>query len=441
MTSPETTRLTEWGALWMIRLRWLAVAAILLAPAYGGPLGFPVPVTYFVAIGLLVALYNALFTWWFRKRGAPSERLTHVQMVADLVALTAVFWMAGGARNPLLPVYGFHVVLSAIMLSRRASFLYATLATALASTLVQRPPLTGELVPDARSPWVTLAATAVVLFLLAYLASVLGGVLHQREARLLELTRTLAEQDRRKSQYVLMLGHGMLSRVEDIAGAIRTATRDLPPGAPESLRGMLSRASAWLDGLHALVRDVVELSRIRASGEMNFSYTYLPRILYEQAQNLQARARERNVSIQVEAPDGVPPIQANAKALSQVVENLLRNAIAYSSSGGTVRMAIHETDGAIELVVEDRGIGISSEEQPHLFEEFYRGARARERERTGTGLGLAIVKYVVEQHGGSVAVESEEGKGSRFVVRLPRASQPGRTAADGAARDSLSGLC
>jgi len=95
------------------------------------------------------------------------------------------------------------------------------------------------------------------------------------------------------------------------------------------------------------------------------------------------------------------------------------NAVRYTPRGGSVAVRLQRTDSALRLEVEDTGIGIPKDDLPRIFEEFFRSANARSHTSDGTGLGLSIVKAVAEQHGGSVSVESEQGKGTRFTVDLP----------------------
>ena len=108
-------------------------------------------------------------------------------------------------------------------------------------------------------------------------------------------------------------------------------------------------------------------------------------------------------------------------AVQQIVENLVSNAVRYGGAGGNVRASAESIRERVRIVVEDSGPGISPEHLPRIFERFYRVDAARSRAEGGTGLGLAIVKHLTESMGGSVSVESELGRGTRFVVDLPAA--------------------
>jgi two-component system, OmpR family, sensor kinase len=115
-------------------------------------------------------------------------------------------------------------------------------------------------------------------------------------------------------------------------------------------------------------------------------------------------------------------IAADLKLLSQVLDNLLSNAIKYSPGGGLIEIRVRAELGRVAIIVEDNGIGIPAQDMDHLFERYYRGSNVSGI--VGTGVGLNLVKMVIDLHGGEIAVESREGKGSKFTIRLPGAAKP-----------------
>ena len=122
-------------------------------------------------------------------------------------------------------------------------------------------------------------------------------------------------------------------------------------------------------------------------------------------------------------PDKSPcPFSGDFQSLTQLVDNLMDNAVKYTPSGGVVTVRFFQVGGMIRLEVEDTGIGIDDHAQGRVFERFYRVDKARSRDLGGTGLGLSIVKNIAEQHNGTVQLESESGKGSRFIVNFPQFS-------------------
>jgi two-component system phosphate regulon sensor histidine kinase PhoR len=136
------------------------------------------------------------------------------------------------------------------------------------------------------------------------------------------------------------------------------------------------------------------------------------------------KAAEKHVTLLVEDASGgpaggAPTVLADRDALSIVVANLVDNAIKYTPEGGTVTLATGRAGIYATVSVRDTGIGLSAEDRERVFEEFYRVRSEQTHGITGTGLGLSLVKRLVEQHQGSISVDSEPGKGSTFTVRLP----------------------
>ena len=134
---------------------------------------------------------------------------------------------------------------------------------------------------------------------------------------------------------------------------------------------------------------------------------------------------ERAADLRLEGSDGDPPwTRAHRPLLGQLLDNLLENACKYSEPGTPIVVRAWCEPDAVALAVEDRGSGIPAEDLPRVFEPFYRAESARRLGRAGVGLGLAVARRIAEAHRGTISAESEPGRGSRFVVRLPRASEP-----------------
>jgi signal transduction histidine kinase len=135
-------------------------------------------------------------------------------------------------------------------------------------------------------------------------------------------------------------------------------------------------------------------------------------------------AHDRGLHWEVGIPDTLPVVEIDPDRMAQVVGNLLSNAIKYTPQG-TVSVQAHVQDGSVAIVVGDTGIGIAPSEQARIFEPFYRSQRGK-RFPQGMGLGLSIAQELVVAHGGQLQVESQPGRGSRFIVVLPlEAAQPG----------------
>ncbi len=139
-----------------------------------------------------------------------------------------------------------------------------------------------------------------------------------------------------------------------------------------------------------------------------------------------ARAgHERATDLRLAASDGDPAwVRAHPPLLGQLLDNLLENAAKYSEPGTPIVVQVRTEPDAVVLVVSDQGSGILPDDLPHIFDPFYRAEAARRLGRAGVGLGLAVARRIAEAHRGAITAESEPGRGSRFLVRLPRASGP-----------------
>ena len=131
------------------------------------------------------------------------------------------------------------------------------------------------------------------------------------------------------------------------------------------------------------------------------------------------RAKEKDLQLSVNLADRIPDIAGDRRRLTEVLQNLLDNAIQYTSAGGQIMVSAGPRNGEVIFTVSDTGIGIPQADQPRIFERFYRVDVARSREVGGTGLGLSIAKHLVEGHGGRIWVESEVGQGSQFHFSVP----------------------
>lgn len=133
---------------------------------------------------------------------------------------------------------------------------------------------------------------------------------------------------------------------------------------------------------------------------------------------LEPRLRERNISVRIRG-EGAPRAFADARAVEQILQNLLDNAVKYSDPGREIEVRVLSDESDVRVEVADQGIGIPEADRTRIFERFYRVDRARARDQGGTGLGLSIVKHLVQASGGEVWVDSTPGVGSTFAFTLP----------------------
>jgi signal transduction histidine kinase/CheY-like chemotaxis protein len=242
-------------------------------------------------------------------------------------------------------------------------------------------------------------------------------------ARLIDALRQraadLAEADRRKDEFLAMLAHELRNPLAPILSGIEILGEE--SATEEARRRALEAAGRQVRHLARLVDDLVDVSRIRTGKvELRRQRVELARVVQDAATAVEPLFRAQRQELLLEVADDRVTLDADPVRLTQAVENLLHNAAKYTDPGGHVRLAVRHDGAEVIVRVEDDGIGIAPELLPRVFDIFVQGKQPPNRARGGLGLGLALVRSLVELHGGTVRAESAgPGKGSAFELRLP----------------------
>ena len=135
---------------------------------------------------------------------------------------------------------------------------------------------------------------------------------------------------------------------------------------------------------------------------------------------VEGEALKKNITIYKNLPDFFPSFMGDKEMLKISLINILGNAVKYSPENASITLSLFEEDKNIVFIIEDTGYGISEKDLPHIFNKFYRSSEPDIKEKMGSGLGLAMTAEIVNLHGGEVDVQSEQGKGSKFSIKLPK---------------------
>ncbi|OGR63248.1 MAG: hypothetical protein A2X31_11125 [Elusimicrobia bacterium GWB2_63_22] len=231
----------------------------------------------------------------------------------------------------------------------------------------------------------------------------------------------LAQLNKIKDEFLATVSHELKTPLTTIKGFVSVILSGEVGPLNEQQHNFLSVTDQSVNRLSQLISNLLDLSRLNGKVELEFQRVDLAELIRSSVSTMLLKARESKVNLSNTA-QGLPQVQADTRWMTQVIDNLIINAIKYAGSGANITVSGTDKGEAVVICVEDNGPGIPPEEQKMVFEKFYRG-RNSANQVPGTGLGLAISKSVVEKHGGKIWVESKVGKGSRFCFALPIAKK------------------
>jgi signal transduction histidine kinase len=229
------------------------------------------------------------------------------------------------------------------------------------------------------------------------------------ELEMLELSRR---------ELVANVSHELKTPIAAIRAHLENLLDGIEEPDPATLQVMLTQS----ERLGRLVEQLLDLSRLQ-SGEVPLHREHVPLapLLSRVISEIEVRG-EGAATIERAVDDDLPPVDADAERVHQVLYNLVDNAVRATPGEGTITIEAHRRNGDVHISVADTGIGIDPEHLPRVFERFYRVDAGRGRHEGGTGIGLAIARSVVEAHGGTIRAESVPGRGSVFSFDLPVAA-------------------
>jgi signal transduction histidine kinase len=250
-----------------------------------------------------------------------------------------------------------------------------------------------------------------------------------------------------KAKFFSLVSHELRAPLNSINGYLDLALAGAAGELNEQQREFMQRARAGSEHLYALIEDLLFISRADAGQlHLNREEISLEEIITDAIEQLEITAVDNDIAITVDVAEDVPPVWADSVRMQQVLRNLISNALRFTSAGGSISVAASRVgnvesrfiedlpqegrfiehvpapgseDEIVEIAVHDTGCGIAAEYQQRIFERFYQVPRSSGGRTSGQGLGLAVVKMIVELHGGRVSIESTPGEGSKFSFTLP----------------------
>lgn len=225
------------------------------------------------------------------------------------------------------------------------------------------------------------------------------------------------EIERRKDDFLSIASHELKTPLTTIKGYIQVLERSIPQNASEKFSNTLGKVASYVDRLNNLIAELLDVSRIQTGNiELHNSNFDFDAMLREAIDGIRASATHHNIKLQGETN---AQVFGDESHIIQVINNLLSNAIKYAPSSKTIEVRVANVSDYIKVSVKDFGVGMNSEDQKKVFERFFRAGEIQKR-FPGMGIGLYICDQIIKNHGGTLWVESEVGKGSTFSFTIPK---------------------
>jgi len=228
------------------------------------------------------------------------------------------------------------------------------------------------------------------------------------------------ELERMKLDFISMVSHELRTPLTSIIGYLSVFTSENKGKLPKEESDLIDRSLISAQQLLILVQNILNVNKIEDS-QMSVSIEPIDYslVLQKAIEDLRGQANQKNIVLTLTIPPTMPKVLADPIRISEVVTNLLVNAINYTNPGGKVMVTTTLSPNEVTTTVSDTGVGIPKEALPHLFNKFFRVSNQTQKMSKGTGLGLYIAKSIVEKLNGKIWVESEQGVGSKFSFTLP----------------------
>ncbi len=233
------------------------------------------------------------------------------------------------------------------------------------------------------------------------------------------MAESLAKIEYNRREFLANVSHELKTPVASIQ-ALAEALADGVAANPEHQQRYLATIVGESQRIDRLIRDLLDLAQLEA-GELSIvpEKTDLVAFLNRETAKYDHLLAEKNLTLRIDAPASVPPVLADPGRLTQIVANLVSNATRHSPAGETIVITVQPVAGKVAVTVGDRGPGIPPEDQPYIWDRFYRVDKSRSRSGGGTGLGLAITKRLVQAMNGEITLESTLDQGAKFTFTLP----------------------
>ena len=350
-------------------------------------------------------------------------------IIVDLFFLTALIHFSGGIENPIYLFYAFHVVLSSIIFPGRSPFIITTVIVILFSSLVYLEYngilyhyciFSTDLHSNNLLIYIILVVFTITVYVTMYICMSFMYIYREVKRQIDLQNQQLIKADKEKSQFFRFTSHELKSPVVAIKSSVDGVIKNFSDQMDDRATDLLQRASRRSDQMLEIIRELLELSKIRTQAVKNREIIEINQLILELIQQQEVQAQEKSINIEVNLSKEELLIYGHTDGFKEIFLNIFTNAIRYTKENGMIWIVSRDIGNKIELSIKDSGIGIKKDDIPKVFDEFFRSENAKKEVIIGTGLGLSIVKQLVENYGGNIDVQSDLGKGTIFTIIFPK---------------------
>jgi len=345
--------------------------------------------------------------------------MAHFTIGLDFILLTVALWMLGGIHSPFLPLYILNLLISALLLSTRATIGHAVFAYALLMSLAILEWFGIAPIPFPIHPSIIIFY-GILFFSTVLIATEIVSLLRAGEKSLREANAEIHRISNLRRDFLHIALHDLKSPVVATIQHIYNLKSGIGGPITDQQMHWLERAERRMNELSSLLHDLQILASLESDQVRDhIQKTNILEIVHTIILEVEDLSKARNHVLTSEIPNDEIYVSVSPRLIREAIYNLLTNAIKYTPDGGKIILRIYSIDENVHVEVEDNGIGISEEDQAQLFQEFVRIHHTEAvSKQPGSGLGLSIVRRILEFHGGRVGVRSKAHEGSIFELVL-----------------------
>lgn len=391
---------------------------------------------------ILLLIYNILLLS-VRKR-IKNERgsfnplhLSLVQILVDLFLLTFLIVITGGIESPLYLFYIFHLIIGSLILPGIViySIAFIILITMYTLTYLQYHQIIPhyclegvykvELYNNPVYVITTLIFFSIMLLVSVFLTNRIAFQLYFQERKLVEALNKINSSELKKQKYIMGVVHEIKSPIAATKSIISLITEGFLGDVSSKIEAKLNRANVRISDSLEMINNILRISRLRLLNEKTTENVDINEIINEIIDLNSDTLIKKNINLNYSSPPKIKIIKGDKVLIKMALSNLINNAIKYTQEDGKVVLKVKNCTESLSLSISDNGIGIPKDEMSKVFENYYRAGNISENNQEGSGVGLSLVKEIIQQHRGTISVESPSpigtaaNPGTKFLIKIP----------------------